>query len=395
MANVLSRNEKVQLVAAAVADNLDYVRSSVSKLDQSQLKNKKLGMSYKLYVPAPGTVQEGLKAVPDDLVETETEITLQNFNTSCRIDAFEDLTGIEDFTREIAKPKGTLLARSIQKNVVEKNVFKNMQSVVAAAPSFEVLSDASSALGELAIGGDLVSFMHPTVMGKIANSGLGQFQPSAAASELYSKNFLGVYAGADQVQLPVLPVLKTPSTMPSATISLTPITDADSNVIGFEVVDQISGTGFVPGLIYKADGLKIVDPSGLPTDQDVTITVLDSAGHINPLRITMEGFATGNPNAWVPTGTSSLTLTAGLEADTKYWVGQVRTRDTSLVYDAYKFSKLPGSETQEIATVGGVSVKMSRFGDGEVLEELIRFDAPFAAGIYEPRNCCGVYIAQG
>lgn len=396
--NTFSQNTKVQLVAGAIADNLDYVRASVSKLDQSQMKNKKFGKSYKLYIADPGTVQEGLCAKPDEIVERETEITLNNFNTSVAIDAWQDLTNIEDFTKEIAKPKGQLLARTLQKRVVKDNVFKNMQAVVGTA-GFGILSDASSALGELAVGGDIVSFMHPTVMGKIAAGGLANFIPAQNAKEIYSQNYLGEYAGASQVQLAVLPVIKTPANASTATITLVDIDDDDGNLVGFEPVDEISGTDLFPGAIFKASGLKIVDQSGIETDQDVVITVLSTnaagtSAKINPLYITVEGKGTGNPNAWVAAGTSSLTLTAVLEASTEYWVGQVRTRDTSLAFDSYKFSNLPGSENEDVATVGGISVKMSQYGEGDCLEKLIRLDVPHAAGIYEPRSCVGVYVKK-
>lgn len=396
--NEFSQNVKVQLVAGAIADNLDYVRASVSKLSESDMRNKKFGKSYKLYIADPGTVQEGLQAKPDDIVERETEITLNNFNTSVAIDAWQDLTNIEDFTKEIAKPKGQLLSRTLQKRVVKDNVFKNMQAVVGTA-GFGILSDAASALDELAVGGDIVSFMPPTVMGKIAASGLANFIPAQNAKEIYSQNYLGEYAGASQVQLAVLPSIKTPATASTATITLVPVTDDQSNVIGFEPVDTISGTDLFPGAIFKASGLKIVDQSGIETEQDVVISVLSvnaagTSAKINPLYISIEGQGFGNPNAWVPAGTTTLTLTALLDASTEYWVGQVRTRDTSLAFDTYKFSNLPGSENEDVATVGGISVKMSMYGEGDCLEKLIRLDVPHAAGIYEPRSCVGVYIKK-
>ena len=390
--NSLAKNVKVQLVAGAVADNLDYVRSSVSKMSQGDFKGKKYGTSYNLYIADPGHVEEGLCAKPDSVTEVQTEITLKNFNTSVALNAWEELGGIEDFTREIAKPKGILLARYMQKAIVKANAFKNMQAVVGTA-SFGVLSEASAKLNELAVGGEVVSFMHPTVMGTISASGLANFIPAQKAKEIYSDNYLGQYAGAAQIQLATLPVIKTPSTMPTATITLTPVTDSDNNVIGFEAVNSISGTGLVAGLVYKADGLKIVDQTGIETDQDVAITVLDSTGRINPLRITVEGKAFGNPNAWVADGVTTLTLTPVLEADTEYYVGQVRTRD-ALAFDSYKFGTLPGSENEDVATVGNVTVRMSMYGEGDCLEKLIRLDAPHASGIWEPRSCVGVYVKK-
>ena len=396
-AGKFANNTKVNLVAAAVADELDYIKASVSKLPQSEFKGKKYGKTYQLYIPDVGTVKEGLEASPDDIVEVPTEIRLNNFNTSCTLDAWNELGDVEAFADEIAKPRGQHLARQMAKSIIANNVFKNMQAVVSNAPGFGVLSDASAALNELSVGGEVVSFMHPTVMGKISASGLANFIPGTEAKELYGKNYLGMYAGAEQINCALLPTV-TIKDAPTATISLVPVKDGESTTIGFETVDTITGTNLVPGAVFTTGGdLKIVDQSGIETEQDVKIIVLSTnnegtSAKISPIRITVEGKNTGNPNAWMKAGVSTLTLTSALEVGT-YWVGQVRTRD-ALAYDSYKFENLPGSENEEVATVGGVTVKMSTYGDGTNLTKLVRLDTPHAAGIWEPRSCVAVYIKK-
>lgn len=396
--NHLTNNNKVKLVAGAVADELDYIKASVSKMDQSEFKGKKYGKSYSVYIPDVGSVKEGLEASPDDITEVPTEIKLNNFNTSCTVDVWNELGDFESFADEIAKPRGQHLARQMAKSIVNDNVFKDMQAVIADAPSFGVLSDASAALNELAVGGEVVSFMHPTVMGRISASGLANFIQGDEAKEIYGKNYLGMYAGAEQVQCPLLPTV-TIGSAPTATITLTAVQDGESNTIGFETVDTITGTNLVPGAVFTTGGdLKIVDQSGIETEQDVKIIVLSTnnegtSAKISPIRITVEGKNTGNPNAWMKAGVSTLTLTSALEAGTTYWVGQVRTKE-SMAFDSYKFENLPGSENEEVATVGGVTVKMSMYGDGTNLTKLVRLDVPHAAGIWEPRGCVAVYIEK-
>ena len=396
--NKFTNNEKTLLVAGAVADELDYIKASVSKMSQADFKGKKYGNSYKIYIPDVGSVKEGLEASPDDITEVETEIKLNNFNTSCTIDAWNELGDMESFKDQVAKPRGQHLARQMAKTIVNDNVFKDMQAVIAEAPGYGVLSDASAALNELAVGGEVVSFMHPTVMGKIAASGLANFIPGTEAKELYGKNYLGQYAGAEQIQCALLPTV-TIKSAPTAAITLVPVKDGESNTIGFETVDTITGTNLVPGAVFTTGGdLKIVDQSGIETEQDVQIIVLSTnpegtKGTISPIRITVEGKNTGNPNAWMKAGVSTLTLTSALEVGATYWVGQVRTKD-SMAFDSYKFENLPGSENEDVATVGGVTVKMSTYGDGTNLTKLVRLDTPHAAGIWEPRSCVAVYIKK-
>ena len=116
-----------------------------------------------------------------------------------------------------------------------------------------------------------------------------------------------------------------------------------------------------------------------------------TVGQISPLRITIDGNAYGNPNAWVAAGTESLTLVAGLKADTTYLIAEVRAKD-ALAYDTYQFDSLPGSDEEMVATVGGSSVKMRIFGDGTQLNKLVRVDSTYAASLYEPRNAVVIYI---
>lgn len=397
-ANDFTNNRKVLLVAGAVADELDYIKASVSKMSQVDFKGKKYGRSYSIYIPDVGSVKEGLEASPDDIVEVPTEIRLNNFNTSCTIDAWNELGDMESFKDQVAKPRGQHLARQMAKSIVNDNVFKDMQAVIADAPSFGVLSDSSAALNELAVGGEVVSFMHPTVMGKIAAGGLANFIQGDEAKELYGKNYLGMYAGAEQVQCPLLPTV-TIKNAPTATISLVPVQDGESNTIGFETVDTITGTNLVPGAVFTTGGdLKIVDQSGIETEQDVQIIVLSvnpagTSAKISPIRITVEGKNTGNPNAWMKAGVETLTLTSALEVGTTYWIGQVRTKE-SMAFDSYKFENLPGSDNEEVATVGGVTVKMSMYGDGTNLTKLVRLDVPHAAGIWDARGAVAVYIKK-
>ena len=196
----------------------------------------------------------------------------------------------------------------------------------------------------------------------------------------------------------MLPTVTTPASC-SATITLVADSDGEGNIVGFETVDEIEGTNLKAGLVFTTGGtLKIVDQSGIETEQEVSIIVLSTnqagtKGKISPLRITVAGGNYGNPNAYVAEGVTSLSLTPALDASTTYWVGQVRGRE-AMAYDSYKFENLPGSENEAVATVGGVTVKMSQYGDGTNLTKLVRLDTPFAAGIWDARGCVGVYIKK-
>lgn len=381
-----SNNEKTQIIASLVNEKMDYVKASKSYLKQSDFAGKKFGKSYKIYIPDPGKVVDGIVANPDSVDEIETIVTLENKNNSCELTVWNTLGDIDKFIDEIAKPRAIALARGIQKSIVDANVYKSVQAVVSSSANFATLSDASTALEELAVAGDIVSFQHPTVLGKISASGLASFIPENSLKEIYTKNYLGEYAGASHVGLPAMPTLTT-ATLSNITITLS----ADPSNNGCAEVTSVSGA--VAGVPYVLSGVKIVDASGVETDQDYVV-IADANGNIPSLRITKTGKGFGNPNAWVSTIPANVTGKPLLENSTTYYVGQVRAKD-ALAFDSYKFEDLPGSENEAVAAgEGALTVKMSQYGDGEHLTKLVRLDAPYAAGLPDARNSVTVYIKK-
>jgi len=400
MAHNFTNNKKTKMLAAVVADNMDYVKKSKSYLSESELKNKKYGRSYKVYIPDPGKVVDGIVADPDSINEVEMEITLQNKNTSVEIDVWDELTEMESFRDEIALPKGTKLAKTVQKSVIDETIYHATQAVVGTA-NFAALSEASNKLEELSFAGTKVLFNAPTVNGKIAVGGLSHFIPDSIQKDIYGKNYLGEYAGASQITLAGMPVIK--ATASTITLDMTAVTETRKNdageevtvTVGYEAIVDVSTTNGKKGEAFKVDGLKIVDSNGMETDQDFVVILTSDAKNgkasISPIRITVEGEAYGNPNAWVATA-GNLTATAMLTSNKEYYVGVCRIED-ALAFDTYKFSDLPGSENST-ETIDGVSVKMSKYGDGKNMQTLVRLDCPFAAGIPEARKQVVLYIEK-
>ena len=386
MANEFSNTQKVKMIATEVADKCPYLKEATSYMTQGQLEGKKYGRTYKVYIPDPGKVVDGLDADPADINEVEVPVTLENKNTSFEVNVWNKLTDIEDFKKEIVKPKAVLLAQSLDKAAIDKTVFNAAQAVVGSA-NFATLSDASMALDEAKVAGTKVCFVKPTVAGKIANGGLANFIPDDIQRDIYRENYLGQYAGAAVINEANLPVVD--ATNISAAAASVTLPDVSGK--GFEPITSVSGTGLKAGWAFTADGLKVVGKDGIQTDQDYAI-IVDKDGKIPELRITVDGEAFGNPNAWVASGTSALTLSPILTEGKKYYVGQVRTQK-ALGVDTYKFDDLPGSENAT-ETVDGISIKMSQYGDGNHMKVLGRLDAPHAFTLPEQREAVTVYFEK-
>lgn len=403
VSNSFSNNKKVKLIAANVADARVFTKASVSKMSQSEFAGKKYGKSYNLYIPGKPKVVNGVVADPSDITEIETAVYLDNDNVSAELGAWQRLGDVESFQQEIAGPWATTLARSQEKKIVSNEIFKGLMAVIAPKTSttldgadYGVLGRATAKLRKLALSSDLVGFLDPDVEAEISSKAVSNkfITNDGTFMKLYGENAIGKYATAGWVETPDLPQISTPASAATATITLT------NNVVaatdGFDEVTTITGTNLFKGAVFNVAGLKVVDTSGIQTEVPVQIIVLSAnaagtSATISPLRITLDGKAANNPNAWVPATTTTLTATYALGTSKTYVICEVRAKD-ALAYDTYQFDSLPGSDDENVSTVGGSSVKMRIFGDGTNLNKLVRIDSAYAASLYEPRNAVVIYI---
>lgn len=405
--NSFTNNVKVQVIASNVADARVFTKASVSKMSQADFAKKKYGNSYKLYIPGKPKLVNGVVADPSNVTEVETEVFIDNDNVSEELGPFQRLGDIESFDDEVGQPMAEILARGQEKKIVEKEIFKAAHGIIAKkadgnsdplnGAEFGNLSAATAKLRKLALGSKLIGFLDPDVEAVITGKGLNKFQaPSDDFKRLYGENAIGRFGTAKFVESPDLPTIHIGTAYTGSITLGNAVLDADNVAQGFAEIKQISGTNLVKGAMFTVAGLKIVDESGIQTQVPFHIIVNDvnadgTVGQISPLRITLDGKAFGNPNAWVPTGTESLTLVAALKANTDYVIGEVRSEDC-LAYDTYQFDVLPGSQDEFVSTVGGSSIRLRMFGDGTNLNKLYRLDSTYASALYEPREAVVLYF---
>lgn len=399
MAQNFAHNKKCKIFAAAIEAACPYTskQCSVSKMSQEQLAKMKFGREYTIYLPSVAKVSEGLETEPTEIEEVEAKVFSTNLNTSVSLDAWNSLVDIESFADEVAVPNVTHLARVEEQKIVARNIFKSLQAVVYSTADYGLIGDSAAALKELGWSTNgMYTFIDPTSVSKITRTGLNLFLTNDKVfMDTYGKAAIGTYAGSKVLEDDVLPTLKTGASIPEVTITLVPVEDADNNVIGFEPVDSVSGSNLIPGLAYKIEEAKIVDNTGIESQkQNVIAIVQDTAGHIPQLRISIEGQNFGNPNAWVPAGTQSLTLTPILEAKTIYALSQTRLKEV-FAYDSYKFGGIPGTDTEDYGSAGNHSVRMTIGGNAKSLTKLVRLDSPSASGLFEPRGSVTGFLKIG
>lgn len=415
--NAFTNRKKLDLLATAIRDNMPYVRASKQEFPQSELKGKKFGASVHTFLADPGTVQDGIIADPDTITEVELTAIMANKNTSVETDMWENFVDVEDFSKEVLKPKGLKLARTIEKDVIDQNVYASVQAVVqpkvGGASVFDtgIIGDASSALGELAVAGRLVCFQSPSLLGKISRGLQRNFLPDDIMKDIFKSRYLGECENSSVIEQPLMPKITMPANMDTApTITFTVAnTDSSSNALNYEPVSTITvsdgGKALVEGAAYQIPNVFVVDQSGMRSAQPFVVIYhkeINGVSHgqatygfkIPEIRLAVgDQKGAGNPNAWTPAPLTNLTvtLTPLLTAGSSYLVGQTRL-DDALIVDSYAFEDLPSSRTENVGVDGPITLKCMEFGDGKNGLRLTRIDAPYLSKIWDERLSVTTYV---
>ena len=405
MANVLALNAKVKMVAMETWANSDYLKATKSYLPQGAIQNKKLGGVYDIYLPSLGKVQDGLATDPDDIVEVKKQVVIRNKNTSVNMNTLESLTSIESFDAEIAEPKGRVLGKAVEIDVIKRTIFDSAQATVIKASEqtdakwgFKAVGKAAAKLLTAAVAGAKTTFMGPEILADMASSGLQLFNQSDIAKRLYSDNYIGQYAGCATVGQSNLPTV-TGNTL-SGTVSFASgemtYSSSDANDIGVPATASATTYG----------KLRLVDMNGQLTENDyvvIPIAKYDAAGKIDgATRVVRVGFydASGkwvgghkNPEAGIvatASATPSFTLSEVLEDGKKYAVGVVRAND-SVAFDNYTLDKVDGA-VNETGSWKTLKVKYTRQGSVRDMTNVSRFDITYATACAESRMQSVIYV---
>lgn len=410
MSGTFANRKKLVLLAASIYEKMPYIKNAESLFSQGEMKGKKYGMQVTGYIPDAGTVSEGIVANPDKVHQVQVSAWIHNFVSSCEVDLWDTLVNIEDFKKEILDKRTQKLAREVQRAILKENVFRSAQATVTSSIGFGLLTDSASKLDELAVAGDVVTFLAPTYHAKIAETGLAKFLPSDKMKEIYDDNYLGQYAGSAQVELAGMPVLDTTGACENPTITADTVKDGNGNVIGLKPISTITASSgeLVVGVPYKVSGLKIVDESGIETDQDYVVIVnqekqYDAAGnettvtYVPEIRITATGKGYGNPNAYISAASlgsgdsKTFVLEPLVTVGKKYAIGQTRTIK-SLSYDSYQFNDLPAAKQENVGTFEGITLKMQSGSHIVNGTEVLRIDMPYVSKLFVPTRSVTIYI---
>jgi len=412
-------NSKLKYFAAAILDSLPYIRMAKSYF-KDDVKGKKAGMTYRFYVPDPGLAEAGTTNLditndPKDVWELPVDVTLVDGKTSVSLSAWNKLTAVEDFIRDICNPHARTLGAEIEADVIKKNWFFADSAIVTDGSSTltsKPFSILAAKLRAIRSAGKKVGFAHPDVFASLSDNLLGKFLPSEEMKKIYGDAVFAHAFGSEWVEENYMPFVTAPATLPTvANISINwktgEVTESGTSHLfeGYAFTCSATANGGkkfktvdLNGKITNEDYVfilrKTVDASNnthfwIQLDEDQIRFAEDGSGHklSNPTIGAVPGAI--DATTGVMTGITVAAL-SGLTAGKTYAIVQVRDAD-ALEFDTYEFDEVAGAKNDKLKAAE-LTVQSVEQGNVNTRNSIMRIDVPYMTRLVLTKLARVLYI---
>lgn len=402
MAHSFTNSKFLKVFLADVIDAMPYLKDSKSHF-ASEMKGKKAGKTYYFSLNDAGHPTDGLAISGTertngngDVKEAQVSMTLANMHSFVDLNVLDSITELVDFEDQIGKTYGIRLGAEIQKKVIGKTIFDASVAFVDDYNPWKALSAASSHMKSVRAGSKVVGFFDPVAEASLTVDALNGFTfgPSERGQKFYADASVGKFQGAEYVYCTDLPMVT------GATRSLTISSVSESN--GETEVTLSAAASLKAGealyLTVSSKPAMACNAVGMPTNNKFVLVVKEDTSSSTKFkcgRICVEDI--GSRNCYIAgvtalSGLSGGTLTNVLTNGKKYFVAQVRTSDV-MNFDNVDLDELLGAENKSI-TIGGVKLKVTVYGDGDLMRNTTRWDICYGCVIVDNRFAGLAYIPE-
>lgn len=391
MATNLSVNKTTRYFAASVSDKMPYLKANRSYIPKGDLVGKKAGLTYRFYIPDVGYAEAGssdasIEGMPAETQEREISVTLRLGKARVDLGAFERLTGIDDFVKEIAAPRGRKLAAKMEKDVINRNWLISDGAVVVGKTTgvsdlnMSLFGTLGANLRAVKADGKMVGFAHPNIFSTLSQKNLYAFLPEGIQKKVFADAWVGRFNTVEWIEDTYMPIVTAGASTPTITAA-----NLDTGVI--------TGTNLYDGCAFQVAGYYCVDLNceTLVEPKTFFLTGTNAGGTSANLSypvICATNGETVNTNCncsgdAVALATAMTTPTFLLTNGKRYYVVQARDND-ALELDMYPLPETPGCETSK-QKVGDITVESRVWTDVKTLVAIRRYDVPYIADIIDSR----------
>lgn len=395
MANNLVTREELEVFAEQINESCPILEDAV--LISADVKGKK-GGKVTVVIPDPGTTVvtrgrlatigapgSGADITNTDIVEFEKTFEICAATNACTIDAMEEVTGIDDFEKEISGPRCASVGAGIQADIVTEGFTVSDSAYVTTAADFGLLADMAGDLDDSQVKGEFVGYMSGKIKSKIAKSGSEKFNAEGIVGELYRQAKIGEYANVNWKKS-AMPIVTT-----SAAVAPSAITGIDGDR-GEITVTVASGAKYPLGYAFKIAGIMKKDVLKNDTAMEKVFILKEAVTASGTSAVfKVEPFSATGAHANVSRmPTTSDKPTALLGASKSYAIVWAFQKGNVGV----KGVKLPASGLEEVnAASSNDKVVMSAVVDGDKNRQgTYRFDAAYIGGGVDSRRSVVGYV---
>jgi ketosteroid isomerase-like protein len=411
-------NSKLKYFAAAILDSVPYIRMAKAYF-KDDVKDKKAGMTYRFFVPDPGIAQAGttnLDITNDnkDIWERPVEVTLVDAKTSVALGAWNKLTAVEDFIRDICDPHARTLGAEIEADVIKNNwyradgaVYIDGSSTLTSKP-FALLS---AKLRGIRAAGKKVGFAHPDVFASLSDNLLGKFLPSEEMKKIYGDSIIAHAFGSDWIEENYMPFITAPDTLPTVGASGTSqvtvnwktgqVSDSGSHLFeGYAFTASVSGKTFktvdLNGKVTNEDFVFIVHKEGdnffIQLQEGEIRFSEDGSGNklSNPTIGGVPGAIDGTTGAMTGITITAFGAFASANAGKTFAIVQVRDVD-ALEFDTYEFDEVAGAKNDKLKAME-LTVQSVEQGSVMTRNSVMRIDVPYLTKLVLTKLARVLYI---
>ncbi len=258
MANTISVHQMIATAAAKQLADTNPLFTTVSREGEGEfgktINGHKPGDTIKVRVPSMGTVQDGATAVPDDINETNVDLTIDiRKNVSFALTTHESTLKMTSIERLIEQ-KVAQLSADIHNEMLSRVDTKVSQRVIGSAGAGDDYFDASAILTEnMAPGAGRYVVASAREKARVGKDLHNQWtQPS----DVQRKSTVGMHAGFEFNEVSNITSVINGNKVASVAVSAVP--SAGATTITFKALT--SGDTFLKGQTFTVPGVYAVNP---------------------------------------------------------------------------------------------------------------------------------------
>lgn len=411
-----AKQELVDRLNAKISTSIPFIQKRVNLGKGQVTKGNRQHGVMDFYVPASGNAKVGQLTYPPGTTPYPTsaidltgrprnssfwkkEFYAQNASDILEFSNFEEIFELDDYMRDLVKPRGQRMAHEIERDLVNRNWFRAGGAIVSSSADFLALSRASAELQSVKATGDWVGYISPMLQSYLATSPLRMdfHAPDDRIREMYGKASIGYFANVDWVSEPFMPIFTAGTAWGDSAKVKTAVTKQGATelvISGLPTGAKIAkGTPFTVAGVYEVtmSGVKQGYLKKFVVQEDATAEGTEATVKVVPLYFNSDDGYTNT--VWVDGGEgipADAAVKMLVEGGADYYVGLVRDAE-AFNWTPFEFPELLALQNSTSST-DELTIQLAAGGEILGRTNVMRMDCPYFGDIVDERAVRTLFV---